>query len=269
MNLETRDDAIGGAVRAMQHGRIGFSLQKINAVDDPSTILYSECLGRFVEPDGTVRTRGEFSAFPEASQVDLAFGPDLLGLAFEWLACHPSYVLGCDISAENMADERTCTVLYDLLSRHRALATRMVLEVTENLRPNGLSVAADLLKGARAIGYRIAIDKFGTGNSRLSIPADAVKIDACFAQHRRGDAAPILRDMVALASCAATTVVVEGIETYDQLEAARIAGATHVQGFLLSEPTLPPIYSRSVRAFRRRHRPVSPRSQPLQPSWPL
>ncbi len=267
MNLETLDDAIAGAVRAMQHGRIGFSLQQINAVDESSKVLYSECLGRFVEPDGTVRTRGEFSAFPEASKVDLAFGLDLLDLAFEWLACHPSDVLGCDISAENIADERSCRVLYDLLARHGAVATRMVLEVTENLPLKTLSVATDLLKGARAIGYRIAIDKFGTGKSLLSIPADLVKIDACFAPHRRGDAAPMLRDMVALASCAVSTVVVEGIETYDQLEAARTAGATHVQGFLLSEPTLPPIYSRSAKAFKRRHRPVSPGSHFVQRSW--
>ncbi|ASY71772.1 EAL domain-containing protein [Sinorhizobium fredii] len=269
MNLEIGDDAVGGAVRAMQHGRIGFSLQQINAVDDPSKILYSECLGRFVEPDGTVRTSGEFSVFPETSKLDLAFNLDLLGLAFEWLACHPSDVLGCAIAAESMADERSCVVLHDLLSRHRALATRMVLEVTENLPLTTLVVAADLLKSARAIGYRIAIDKFATGNTPLSISADLVKVDACFAQHHRADTAPILRDMVALASCAASTVVVEGIETYDQLEAARTAGATHVQGFLLSEPTLPPIYSRSARALRRRDRPVLPGSTPLQRSWRL
>ncbi|PDT80139.1 EAL domain-containing protein [Sinorhizobium sp. BJ1] len=268
MKLETRDDALGSAARAMRHGRIGFSLQQVNAVNDSSEVLYSECLGRFVEPDGTVRTRGEFSALPEAAAVDRVFGLDLLDLAFEWLACHPLDVLGCDISAENMADERSCMVLHDLFSRHSALATRMVLEVTENLPLKTLPVAADLLKSARSIGYRIAIDKFGTGNA-LSIPADLVKIDACFPQHSRGDAAPILRDMVALASYAVSIVVVEGIETYDQLEAARSAGATHVQGFLLSEPTLPPIYSRSAKAFERRHRPLSHGAHFAQRSWRL
>ncbi|MEY9199811.1 EAL domain-containing protein (putative c-di-GMP-specific phosphodiesterase class I) [Sinorhizobium fredii] len=260
MNLQTRDDATCGAVRAMQHGRIGFSLQQINAVADPGEVLYSKCLARFVEPDGTVRTRGEFSAFPGASQIALAFGLDLLDLAFEWLACHPSDVLGCDLSAEIIADERSCMVLHDLLSRHSALATRMVLEVTQPLKT---PFAANLLGSARAMDYRIAIDRFGTGNALSTIPVDLVKIDACFAQHRLGDAAPILRDLIALASFAASIVVVEGIETYDQLEAARCAGATHVQGFLLSEPTLPPVYSRSARAFKRRFRPAS-----LQPHLP-
>ncbi|WP_018236975.1 EAL domain-containing protein [Ensifer sp. BR816] len=267
MKLETRDDAIAGAVRAMQRGRIGFSLQQINAVNDSSDVLYSECLGRFVEPDGTVRTRGEFSAFPEASGVDLAFGLDLLELAFEWLACHPSDALGCDISSEILGDERMCRVLYDFLSRHAALATRLVLEVPESSSLRTRSIATDLLRSARAIGYRIATDKFGTGNSPLSVPADLVKIDACFAERHRSGAALKLRDIVALASCTVPTVVVEGIETYDQLEAARIAGATHVQGFLLSEPTLPPIYSRSAKAFKRRHRPVSSGPHLLERSW--
>ncbi|OAP36742.1 histidine kinase [Sinorhizobium glycinis] len=264
MNLQALDDATCGAARAMQHGRIGFSLQQINAVADPGEVLYSKCLARFVEPDGTVRTRGEFSALPDASRFDRAFGLDLLDLAFEWLACHPSQVLGCDISAESMADERSCMVLYDLLSRHSAFAARMVLEFTQPLKS---SSAADLLIRARAMGYRIAIDKFGTGNALTTVPADIVKIDACFAQHRRGDAAPILRDMVALASFAAPTVVVEGIETYDQLEAARSAGATHVQGFLLSEPTLPPVHSRSARAFKRRNRSLSLRPHLPGRSW--
>ncbi|WEX75233.1 EAL domain-containing protein [Sinorhizobium numidicum] len=259
MKLEKLDNAIGGAIRAMQHGRIGFSLQQINAVDDSSKILYSECLGRLVEPDGMVRTSGEFLAIPEESGIAPAFDRYLLGLAFDWLARHPSAVLGCNISAENVADEQACTVLYDLLSSHSAVATRMILEVRENLPRTMLSVAVDLLQSARVLGYRIALDEFGTGystaDSLMFIPVDIVKIDASFAQHRRGEAAPILCHMVGLASCAASTVVVEGIETYGQLEAAKTAGATHVQGFLLSEPTLPPIYSRASNALARSETP--------------
>lgn len=40
----------------------------------------------------------------------------------------------------------------------------------------------------------------------------------------------------------APTIVVEGIETYEQLTLARAAGATRVQGYLLSEPPLWPVF---------------------------
>ncbi len=72
---------------------------------------------------------------------------------------------------------------------------------------------------------------------------DIIKIDAFFVQlNRRLAADRVLHHMVGLASCAAPTIVVEGVETYEQLTLAKAAGATHVQGYLLSEPTLCPVF---------------------------
>ncbi|MCZ4088912.1 EAL domain-containing protein [Sinorhizobium psoraleae] len=250
MNLQKFNNVVRGVTQAMQHGRIGFSLQQINAVDDSSEVLYSECLGRLVEPDGTIRTSGEFIAFLEASGRAPAFDRHVIDLAFDWLAFNPAGALGCNISVENIADKESWALLYDLLSEHRAMAPRLVLEITESLPVATLLAAADLLQGVRELGYKVAIDDFGTGYSTpetlLAIPADIVKIDGFFVQRRGHEMERFLRHMVGLASCAASTVIVEGIETYAQFEAAKAAGATHVQGFLLSEPTLPPVHCGQV-----------------------
>ncbi|MBB4187776.1 EAL domain-containing protein [Sinorhizobium terangae] len=246
MNLEKFSSVVRHVTHAMQHGRIGFSLQQINSIDDPGKVLYSECLGRLIEPDGTIRTSSEFIAFLEASGRAPAFDRHVIELASDWLARHPSDALGCNISAENIADKQSWALLYDLLHRHRAIAPRLVVEITESLPIAPLSAAADLLQSVRELGYKVAIDDFGTGCSTpetlLALRVDIVKIDGFFVQHRGDTAERFLRCMVGLASCAASTVVVEGIETYAQLEAAKAAGATHVQGFLLSEPTLPPVH---------------------------
>lgn len=66
-----------------------------------------------------------------------------------------------------------------------------------------------------------------------------MKLDAFFIGRGGKD---FLHHLVGLASCVAPMVVVEGVETYAQFEVAKRAGATHVQGFLLSEPTLYPVY---------------------------
>lgn len=255
MDLEKFSSVVRHVTQAMQHGRIGFSLQQVNAVDDPGEVLYSECLGRLVEVDGTIRTSGEFMAFLEASGRAPAFDRHVIDLAFDWLARHPSEALGCNISAENIADKQNWAVLYDLLHRNREIAPRLVLEITESLPIAPLSAAADLLQSVRELGYKVAIDDFGTGCSTpetlLALPVDIVKIDGFFVQHRDDQAERFLRHMVGLASCAASIVIVEGIETYAQLEAAKTAGATHVQGFLLSEPTLPPVHCGWVNSARR------------------
>jgi len=246
MKVEKFNNVTGAVEQAMQNGRIGFALQQVNAVDDSRIVLYSECLGRLIEPDGTIRTAGEFLEFLDAARSSPTFERHILSLAFDWLSCHPSDVLGCNISAENISDPQNWAALYELLFQHRLLASRLVLEITESLPITELFVAAELLQTIRVLGYKIAVDDFGTGystaESLLSIPVDIVKIDAFFVRHRRDDSERFLRHMVGLASCAASTVVVEGIETYAQLEAAKTAGATHVQGFLLSEPTLLPVY---------------------------
>lgn len=242
MDVEKLDLALGA--QQAKHGRLGFSLQQVNAVDDHAEVLYSECQGRLIEPDGTIRTSEELLAIPGNSGVAPAFDRHLLHLALDWLACHPSHALGCKISAATLAGKRTSVALHELLLKHSAVARRMILEVplSEGLKTH----SAALLEGARALGYRIAIEEFGTDHatarSLLSIAVDIVKIDASLALH----SAPKFRPIVALASRAAPVVVIEGIETYAQLDAAKIAGATHVQGVLLSEPTLLPVCSQRL-----------------------
>ncbi|MQW88886.1 EAL domain-containing protein [Sinorhizobium saheli] len=246
MNVKQFNSAVAVVTAAMQEARVGFSLQEVHAADEPGDVLYSECLARLVERNGTVRTGGEFIGPLETVGCAPLFDRHLLGIACDWLVSHPAQALGCNLSADNLSDDCSRTALYDLLSSHRAIASRLVLEITESLPITALSAATELLQALRALGYRIAADDFGTGystpESLLSIPVDIVKIDAFFVQHRSDSAERVLRHMVGLASCAAPTVIVEGIETYAQLDAARVAGATHVQGYLLSEPTLPPVH---------------------------
>ncbi|MBV7520546.1 EAL domain-containing protein [Ensifer sp. ENS12] len=235
---------------AMKQGRVGFSLQHINSVADVGRVLYSECLGRLVKPDGEIMAASEFIGYLEAAGRVAALDRHMLALAFNWLACQPSGVLGCNISVESISDERNRALLFDLLSANTRFASRLVLELTESLPVSGLPIAGRFLQSVQALGYRIAVDDFGTGFSTpealLSLPVDIVKIDGFFLRLGRDDAERFLSHMVGLASCVAPVVVIEGVETYAQFEAAQAAGATHVQGFLLSEPTLAPLFGGEV-----------------------
>lgn len=246
---------------AMQQHRIGFAVQQINDVEDPSSVLYSECFGRLIEANGSIRTAGEFMSVIEAAGIAPRFDRHMTELAFEWLACHPFDILGCNISAQNLSDPDSWKCLYNLLAKHHHLAGRLVLELTESMPITTLAMAAEHTQILRGLGYSIAMDDFGTGFSTaealLSIPVDIVKIDAFFVRDNRrfGDSNRLLTHMVGMASCVAPTVVVQGVETYSQFEAAKTAGATHVQGYLFSEPSLAPKYRRS---FRRQTRIRAP-----------
>ncbi|WP_085035862.1 EAL domain-containing protein [Ensifer aridi] len=234
-------------LQAGQQRRIGFTVQQVNSVNAHHEVLYSECLARLVKVDGTVITAGEFMPALEASGDAPKLDRHMLNLAVDWLSNNPSGPLGCNISALNFSDSENRAVLYDQLYRHRALAPRLVLEITERSPIAQLSRTAEFIHDIRKLGYRVAIDDFGAGFSTpeaiFSIAVDIVKVDSSFVQlSSRADAARLLHHMVGLASCVASTIVIEGVETYAQLALATAAGATHVQGYLLSEPTLSPIY---------------------------
>lgn len=70
------------------------------------------------------------------------------------------------------------------------------------------------------------------------IDFDIVKIDQTFCNDIRPSAEGrnSLQNIIGLAASFAPLIVVEGVETATQTDAARVAGATHLQGHFFSVP---------------------------------
>lgn len=247
MNSEQLEFIVSTVLEAIQQGRIGFSTQHVNAVGEGNDVLYTECLGRLIGLDGSVISAGEFIAPLEAFGYAPYFDRHMLSLVFDWLSNNAFASLGCNISADNFSNEANWALLYAQLCQYQAVASRLILEITESFPIQPRSGVTELIQCIRKLGYRVAIDDFGTGFSTpevlLSMSVDIVKIDALFlGLHRQRKTSHLLRHMVGLASCVAPTIVVEGVETRNQLGLARAVGATHVQGYLLSDPAHSPIF---------------------------
>ncbi len=117
--------------------------------------------------------------------------------------------------------------------------SRFCIEVTEDgdIPAESLIPAVNLLKEA---GFAIAMDDFGTGYSSLgrlsSLPFDTVKIDRSLLLAADNGNKTILESAITLVKRLGVSVVVEGIETLDQLSLVRELGADAVQGYLFSKP---------------------------------
>ncbi len=116
----------------------------------------------------------------------------------------------------------------------------IVLEVLESQEADvaALSRAASRY---REQGFRIAIDDFGAGHSNLDrllrIQPDIVKLDGELVRARcRSTARPLLPNLVSLLHDVGMLVVVEGIETEDDLAIAVASNADIAQGYLLGRP---------------------------------
>jgi diguanylate cyclase (GGDEF)-like protein len=121
-------------------------------------------------------------------------------------------------------------------------AHRLEIEITESSLLRNTQLTHDVLSQLRAIGVRISLDDFGTGYSSLSylhnFPLQKVKIDRSFLEGIDTDRPlTLLRGVARLSADLGMSVVVEGIETNEQLELINADGTvTEAQGYLFSRP---------------------------------
>jgi EAL domain-containing protein (putative c-di-GMP-specific phosphodiesterase class I) len=112
---------------------------------------------------------------------------------------------------------------------------------------SGAASSAEPMNRLRELGISLAIDDFGTGYSCLSylpsLPFDALKIDRAFVKElgEKPESESMVRTLIMLAKNIGMRVIVEGVETQEQLELIRTYGADEVQGYLLGRPTPNPM----------------------------
>ena len=121
-------------------------------------------------------------------------------------------------------------------------AHRLEIEITESSLLRNTQLTHDVLSQLHMIGVRISLDDFGTGYSSLSylhnFPLQKVKIDRSFLEGIDSDRPlTLLRGVARLSADLGMSVVVEGIETNEQLELISADGTvTEAQGYLFSRP---------------------------------
>jgi diguanylate cyclase (GGDEF)-like protein len=121
-------------------------------------------------------------------------------------------------------------------------AHRLEIEITESSLLRNTQLTHDVLSQLHTIGVRISLDDFGTGYSSLSylhnFPLEKVKIDRSFLEGIDTDRPlTLLRGVARLSADLGMSVVVEGIETNEQLELISADGTvSEAQGYLFSRP---------------------------------
>lgn len=119
------------------------------------------------------------------------------------------------------------------------------LEVTESTA-FGVE-AGEIIEAIRGLGCKVALDDFGTGYSSLtqlnSIPLDYIKLDRSFiarigcgdlVEDQRSDR--MTRAVLSIADNFDLIPIVEGVETAEQYERLKKAGARFMQGYYFSRP---------------------------------
>src|SRR5215208_441058 len=147
-------------------------------------------------------------------------------------------------------------------------ADRLEIEITESSLLRNTQLTHDVLSQLHSLGVRISLDDFGTGYSSLSylhnFPLQKVKIDRSFLEGIDSDRPlTLLRGVARLSADLGMSVVVEGIETNEQLELISADGAvTEAQGYLFSPP-VPAVRVRQLLNASHGRRPPEAQLVPL------
>ena len=116
------------------------------------------------------------------------------------------------------------------------------LELTESLFMDVSDTVQKNLKNALDTGVSLAIDDFGTGYSCLAnlkdIPARKMKLDRAFVSVLPEDrrALSVVKAMTQLGHELGMTIVAEGCETQEQIDALLDAGVDAIQGYFYARP---------------------------------
>jgi len=123
-----------------------------------------------------------------------------------------------------------------------AVASRIVLEITERASLHGVSDVPARVASLRKLGFRIAIDDLGAGYAGLSsfalLEPEIVKLDMALVRdlHREPTKQKLVRTMISMSEELGIVVTGEGIETAEERDELARAGCDLMQGYLFAKP---------------------------------
>ena len=207
-----------------------------------------EALVRWTDAVWGPVTPGEFVPIAEESDLILELGVAVLRQALADAATWPLLddgtraTLAVNVSRRQLVQPGFPAIVAGLLAEAGVPASAVCLEVTETALTQNVESVVTTLHELRHLGVLIAIDDFGTGHASLTyltrLPVDVLKVDRLFVSGLGRDdrSAAIVGAVAAMGRAFALTVVAEGVENDEQLNALRSIDVDLAQGYLFSRP---------------------------------
>jgi EAL domain-containing protein (putative c-di-GMP-specific phosphodiesterase class I) len=146
----------------------------------------------------------------------------------------------------------------ELLARYGVSPRQIVLEITETSAFADLKQIQQITRQCIGHGFGIALDDFGAGHSGLvtlvhSAP-QFIKLDKALVSdiHRHGYRQHLVKSLVAFASSVDSTLIAEGVETWDELSVLLRLGIRYAQGYVVAQPASTPPRPSEEFELRRR-----------------
>ena len=149
--------------------------------------------------------------------------------------------IAINFSVKQLNDNVLIEYIENLLKEYQISASYLEIEITESILLENDIEAVIFLNRLKELGIKVALDDFGTGYSSISylssIPVDKIKIDKTFIDQYLNEAGKkIIKQLILLAEAFELEVVIEGVETQEQVRILQELKCKYVQGYYFSKP---------------------------------
>ncbi len=149
----------------------------------------------------------------------------------------PLDFIAVNISSSEVLNEDFFDFIESTAKTYEINPSDVVIEFTETVDPERLENESRFIRRLRSIGFKVAIDDFGSGYSsmiRLSkTTLDRIKIDKSFVTDivNSNSNQALIKAMVDLGRAFNIDVVVEGVETKEEYDFMRQQAIQYIQGY--------------------------------------
>ena len=210
-------------------------------------LIGAESLCRWIKKDGTTVSPGVFIPIFEKNgfirKLDRFMWESAFRQIKKWTDKGIRPVpISVNISRVNLA---TDDIIDDIIKLHETypIDRRLIhFEITESAYSDDQTALIRRISKIREMGYKIAMDDFGSGYSSLNtlkdIPIDILKLDMGFiaGESNAEKGGSIIGSVIRMAHTLGLITIAEGVETPEQTELLKSMGSDVIQGYVFARP---------------------------------
>jgi len=155
---------------------------------------------------------------------------------------YPDFVISVNLSYIQLLKSPLYEDIAEALETANMPPTCLIVELTESGHLENTPAVQNVWKKLKKLGVSIALDDFGTGYSNLinigNLRPNIIKIDRSFTVKalRNDYEHELLIHIIKMVHRIGLNLIVEGVETHDELEKINALNPDYIQGFYYSRP---------------------------------
>jgi len=236
--------------QALDEERLQLRCQKIDPIDASTGIKpHYEVLLSVEDENGLYVAPGDFIHAAERYNRMQAVDRWVIRQVFKWMADCKLQLnsLGgftINLSGHSLNDESLLSYIFDQLIEFDVPRDKICFEITETTAVASLTAAADFIAEMKTLGFRFALDDFGSGLASYrylkGLPVDYVKIDGSFVKDITDNISDfaMVKSINELAHMMGKKTVAEYVENKEILDKLADIGVDYAQGYYVEKPRL-------------------------------